>query len=178
MSLDSEKSTWLNQFVDHPIISTVLWIMGSENKDAPVAATSNRAKRRNSGERNSISWKMDENGGDIMEFINGVQGLSLSNADNGASSAESTQLLPRSPKPLADGVETGVTNNENTADGSATSASTADATVGSVLPSPLGTPSPQWGHFVAITPEQQEKFESMRGSIAVVNKKYEEDMSK
>ena len=134
------KETPLRWFNGHPIVSTVLWILGHD--------MSKQQKRIESDETKSpslLSWK-DDHGGHIAEYIQEVQGKTSSvtdttyegRADNGGS--EIIKLK----------------RNEGTSDRNEPPSILGDAPNGEL--SAECTPSPQWGFYVPITPPDQEKF--------------------
>jgi hypothetical protein len=145
----------------HPVIATVLWILGTE-----TTSTGNNETERNSyssqGKLNVI-WK-DEQGGSINEYFSQVQtplggqnptSTSLSSSASNNRNSTGTQLLP-----------TAFQSQESTGGGSpmrrATAASTSlsqhNQPDSSSIPVDITTPSPQWGFYVPITPPQQESY--------------------
>lgn len=159
----------------------------------------------NSNKENpSISWKIDQHGGDMHEYINAVQ----SNSNSAASSLKTEEViqLARSPSSanyllqqasdlnFASNIySSGPDNSHNRNSNSSSSSTTASAhnhlgmtaaygagssaSSGVISLSPQSTPSPQWGQFTTLTPEeQQEKYEAQRRSIESVNSLYASQM--
>jgi hypothetical protein len=143
MTAESKINYKWNQ---HPIISTVLWMLGNENK--------NENKENGAlvgGTNASLKWKDEKDGGDINEYFSQVQIIDTSMSKK--SDDEETQLRPGASKFNQDYLD-----KPRVADGT------------EVNP-PAGefTPSPQWGFWVAITPPQQEIFASNHAADSLAN---------
>lgn len=112
----------------HPVISTVLWMLGTEMSNMDV----NDKNNNSNGKLNILTWK-DDQGGNISEFMNQVQ-----TSDNTPMNSEgdTTVLSP-----------TVASQYQQQQQGS--------EQPDSQLPDYA---SPQWGFYVSITPPQQEKF--------------------
>lgn len=136
------------QWNQHPIIATVLWMLGSDmnsNND------SLGEKKDSNGFFGSYHVFDTDKGGNLDEYLTQIQNLSSSrprsyskenssNAPNNNSSHPTdTTLHPHTRSPNHNNYQGIDLNNNNN--------NQADI-----------TPSPQWGFFVAITPPQQEVF--------------------
>ena len=135
-----QKETPLRWFNDHPIVSTVLWILGHD--------MTKQQKRIESDENKSpslLSWK-DDHGGHIAEYIQEVQGKTSAATDftdEGGTDKDGRQRLQ-----LKNKGGQGDRNENHPVFGT---------TAGGDLSAEC-TPSPQWGFYVPITPPDQEKF--------------------
>ena len=119
-------------FNDHPIVSTVLWILGHHVKKQNPPPQENKASM--------LSWK-DDHGGHIAEYIMEVQAktgsdsCTITTEKTGEVSSESQQLgIKRHTKSWMPPPGTGA---------------------GEESPA---LPSPQWGFYVPITPPEQEMY--------------------
>lgn len=130
MKGDSHKETPLRWFNDHPIVSTVLWILGHD-----MSRQQTRIETDGNKSPSLLSWK-DDHGGHIAEYIQEVQGKTSAATDiTESDGSESSKRLKLSGE---DGKESNVrVSGEVSAE---------------------CTPSPQWGFYVPITPPDQEKF--------------------
>lgn len=132
---DSKSSVKWNQ---HPLISTVLWILGTD-----VATPENNEKNSSNSKLNVLTWK-DDHGGNIGEFMTQVQ------SSDSSPRGDTETTLPLS---HASTQETTQSFDHNG--------------YGEDLPArveygPEHFQSPQWDFFVSITPPQQEVFSSLR----------------
>lgn len=115
----------------HPVISTVLWMLGTEMSNLDV----NDKNNNSNGKLNILTWK-DDQGGNISEFMNQVQ-----TSDNTPNNSEGdTTVL--SPTALASQQQQNQQFQQNSEHEG----------------QPPDYASPQWGFYVSITPPQQEKF--------------------
>lgn len=120
----------------HPVIATVLWILGSsEHGVSPVLGKSqSESESGSSNGKLNVLWK-DEHGGNIVEFVSQVQ-RSGDPMDN-----LGTQLYPRS---LEEQRRRQNQEGDDIIDAS---------------------PSPQWGFYIPITPPQQEMFSVIKRDL-------------
>lgn len=139
MKEGSHKETPLRWFNDHPIVSTVLWILGHD--------MSRQQKIIETDENKSpslLSWK-DDHGGHIAEYIQEVQGKTSAATDiTDCDGSESSKRLKLTDE---DGKCSNVTASDSGTDKFISGEVSAEC-----------TPSPQWGFYVPITPPDQEKF--------------------
>jgi hypothetical protein len=139
----------------HPVIATVLWILGStENGIIPALGKSqSESESGSSNGKSGVLWK-DEHGGNIVEFVSQVQ-RSGEHMDG-----LGTQLYPRSleeqrRRQTQDGNNNGDSNNE-----------IVDA-----------SPSPQWGFYIPITPPQQEMFSVIKRDLMSIQSNQRTNMA-
>lgn len=134
----------------HPVISTVLWMLGTDQDSTQSSDRTNNAGSSN-GKLNGLKWK-DERGGSINEYFSQIQ--HQPSTDTIVADKTQTQLHPGASLHHH-------TSNTDDLTKYCTSQSTAlpnrhechDRDSCSEL-----TPSPQWGFYVPITPPQQEMF--------------------
>jgi hypothetical protein len=136
MKEDNRKETPMRWFNDHPIVSTVLWILGHD-----MSKQQKRIESDGNKSPSLLSWK-DDHGGHIAEYIQEVQGKTSANSDvtesDGSESNSLQRLRLRNKDEINKRQELDKINN------------------GEI--SAECTPSPQWGFYVPITPPDQEKF--------------------
>lgn len=128
----------LMRWDQHPVISTVLWIFGTNNQgtngtsnetisNSVDSSNSSQVRFAQIGSDHHLTWK-DQHGGNIHEYFSQVQ---IANDEDGGSSKnnrESAHQLPPS----------SMQSNKNV------NSDLADV-----------NPSPQWGFYVPITPPQE-----------------------
>mmetsp|Transcript_31781 Transcript_31781/g.53610 ORF Transcript_31781/g.53610 Transcript_31781/m.53610 type:complete len:189 (-) Transcript_31781:684-1250(-) len=137
MSKQPAIDTW-NQ---HPVISTVLWILGTApgSSDSKDPSNCRNIADSTSGGGGMLKWK-DEKGGNINEIISHpAQTESTSSAP--AESKEDTLLVPCASRELSQQSQQQQSSQDY------------DPYLNGDY-----TPSPQWGFYVPITPPQQEMF--------------------
>jgi hypothetical protein len=132
-----EKTTfqWFNQ---HPVVSTVLWVLGAEAvKDKQIVE---------SEKNNTLSWRDDHGGsiGSVLEYVEKIQGR-VENCNGDACSDDLLSLQLDKPKRFNFSDPVDSNNDLEFVDVSGDS------------------PSPQYGFYVAITPPQPDM--SLAGSI-------------
>jgi hypothetical protein len=140
---EDHKETPLRWFNDHPIVSTVLWILGHD--------MSKQQKRLESDGNKSpslLSWK-DDHGGHIAEYIQEVQGKTSATTD--VTESDGSDYIQRLKLKNIDGTD----NNCSVGEGDR---GPENEKMASGEISAECTPSPQWGFYVPITPPDQEKF--------------------
>jgi hypothetical protein len=137
MTVDKKPTLRWNQ---HPLISTVLWILGTEQNGESDSKTLSQTKM-------SVLWK-DEHGGSINEYFSQIQQINEgSSSRRGNSPLPPAQLFPRTflaqePDPLIDSANIDPSNLHSSTDNEQI----------------IIDESPQWGFYVPITPPQQEMF--------------------
>jgi hypothetical protein len=148
------KETPLQWFSDHPIVSTVLWILGHNmsrpliRKDLLCSPYSPTSGTKSPG---LLSWK-DDHGGNIAEYIHEVQ-----NQTNGLVAIDLNDSMEMNKKinvnpnrriklnnPKKDKKEMKLNNSNG-------------EQVVKINGSADCTPSPQWGFYLNITPPDSEK---------------------
>lgn len=116
----------VNWFAKHPLIATVLWIMGTAVEKTP--STDSEEERKSS----SLTWK-DDHGGHIAEYMEQIQSQSKENQKIENSPKKKLNLSSKN-LVLSDESSTKSTNwNEESE----------------------VTQSPQWGFYVSITPPSE-----------------------
>lgn len=145
MKEDSRKETPMRWFNDHPIVSTVLWILGHD-----MSKQQKRIESDGNKSPSLLSWK-DDHGGHIAEYIQEVQGKTSANTDVSESDGSENNSLQRLRLRNKDGPNA----YENSDD--INKRHEFDKNCAGELSAEC-TPSPQWGFYVPITPPDQEKF--------------------
>ena len=127
----------------HPVISTVLWILGTNE----TASLDPNDKNNNSnGKLNVLTWK-DDHGGNINEYM-----LQVQSGGEAASSSRPNNMdeeVVLSPKVSQ---EDTVRNGEQQED----------------IQHADQYPSPQWGFYVPITPPQQEMHGKLKKDLVSI----------
>lgn len=136
----------------HPLISSVLWILGGDGMDAPDGQPGH-ANQTQKG--NVVVWK-DEQGGNINEYIAQIQlaeGKERPPRDSGEDSTQNgVQLFPRTfhaREYPSDVMEKSRLVPSDPRDEN----------------SDVVYESPQWGFYVPITPPQQEVFAALSKEV-------------
>ena len=124
----------------HPVVSTVLWMLGHDTKVSREKAAARNEENRSS----ALSWR-DDHGGHIAEYILEIQGKpqDLSGTtENTDLSQHSTRLrtVDQTDAVVAQIRRLGLSSNP-----------------GDESPQ-YTTPSPQWGFYVPITPPETEMY--------------------
>lgn len=141
---NSEPKNSLN-WNQHPLISTVLWILGTEtispdhNLYPNDISYMNPQDNQNSHGKFNVLWK-DQHGGNINEYLNKVQ--SMENAESKSKTTKATQL-----NPTVSYNEAKTQVEDKNGDGN------------------IQNQSPQWGFYVPITPPEQEAFARMNQKV-------------
>lgn len=127
-------SSFTRKFSQHPIVSTILWLLGTENQPLPVSAENDDDKR------STLSWS-DQRGGYLQEYISSVQSAGENvggdKAGGGERNQEAQTLKPGQQRRRA----TKASQQEVEADQESGSE---------------GGASPAWGFYISITPPMQE----------------------
>lgn len=94
MASDNSSSvSWLKK---HPVVSTVLWILGTDIKNSPKTESDDSRP-------NTLSWR-DDHGGHIAEYIDHVQRKEAnSNNPNTSVDSQGKQLVRSSNEKFAEG---------------------------------------------------------------------------
>jgi hypothetical protein len=123
----NQKMASETAWIKHPVISTVLWILGTvPDKGSPMRGDNSSGSLAGG----TLKWK-DETGGNMNEYYSHAQ---TDAPDTNERKEEETQLKP------------GVSRRNS-----------GDAGVnGTISPAGDYTPSPQWGFYVPITPPQEQ----------------------
>lgn len=138
----SEKKS-AQRWNHHPLISTVLWMLGSEGTETPESQASSSSQTKL-----NVVWK-DQQGGSINEYITQIQhaqhreGSSRSESDQGG-----VQLYPRT-----------FHAHENHGDSYHSERGRSSDQFDIV------NESPQWGFYVPITPPQQDVFPALSKEV-------------
>ncbi len=151
---DSPTQQPLNWFAKHPVIASVLWMMGTDlnnNKNDSTGSLGSEETRINSSNR--LSWK-DDCGGNIAEFIGQVQ-----TGDGGKANKEGTITSSALRK-------RGEFNNASGKDDrSPPNGFRKDPKFRDEID--VSAQSPQWGFYVSITPPQEQFLtQPPQGAIA------------
>lgn len=143
----------------HPVIATVLWILGTETTTTGNNETDRNSNYSSQGKLNVI-WK-DEQGGNINEYFNQIQSHNGQNTTSTSLSSSSSsrnntgaQLLPSA----FQSQESGSGSPMRRATAASSSLSQHNLPDNGSIPVDITTPSPQWGFYVAITPPQQDSY--------------------
>lgn len=147
------KNNNYTRWGEHPVVSTVLWLLGHDmNKQ--------RASEEESRANNILSWK-DDHGGHIAEYFLEVQDKTPATSSNATTLAAGTELNldPRNSKVPAK-QDAAVAEIRRLGRGNPNG-----------LPgdeSPY-SPSPQWGQYIAITPPVEQEMYS-KGKVQQIGK--------
>jgi hypothetical protein len=130
-------------FNKHPLVSTILWILGTEIQTSPNIPT---PKEESKG--NILSWR-DDHGGHIAEYVSRIQIQRENSSEPGQENSEpGNQEKPNN----SDSNSSNHSNNhpQNNANHihSATRSYSTDQ-------DDMTTASPQWGFYIPITPPQE-----------------------
>lgn len=146
----SEKKANL-RWGQHPLISTVLWMLGTDGVETPDSQASNSTNKSN-----NVGWK-DQHGGNMVEYMSQIQQVE-SKQRRPEAEPNGTQLYPRSFYAKEQGPEPH--------DESQQSVVHADISEGKEMsPAELVDESPQWGFYVPITPPQQEVYAALSKEV-------------
>ena len=141
----TEPLKWFNQ---HPVIATILWILGTEEQKAPTEVEYN-------SKENILSWK-DDHGGHIAEFMHVIQRKQEDTPTNASTNTSTNTSTSTS-------TSTSVTNdyyhmNSHTHNNKLNHHNQNHGTNNNTIADADTTPSPQWGFYVSITPPQPEIY--------------------
>ncbi len=158
MLMKTEDATNL-KWNQHPVIATVLWILGT---DATTSANLNKSTSGESEKSNAVVWK-DETGGSISEYFNQIQPSSSMNRSEAVTTDLPVQLgnislqqqenNPSISNPLAGPAVL----SSGSSNGTGSTYSSQDHYMDNENGVDINA-SPQWGFYVPITPPQQEMF--------------------
>jgi len=151
----------------HPVIATVLWILGTEHSAKNGINNENeKSANFNSQGKLNVIWK-DEQGGNINEYISQVQSNNSHYPSSSSSKTTVASNLSRqsAAAQLFPTFQSAQLDENSTITPDSTAAFAAQQT-NNVNPQNNGdnpvydatTPSPQWGFYVPITPPQQDSF--------------------
>jgi hypothetical protein len=138
------KKTPLDWFCDHPIISTVLWILGYNMMKKKNYIEQHSPYSPNTGDKypGLLSWK-DDHGGNIVEYIREVQGKTDSHLVTERSDVNDTNLqMSYNRQNMDKNGEIGLSE---------------------------CTPSPQWGFYIPITPPIDQVYSSESSSLKFID---------
>lgn len=139
---DTDKT--IQWFVKHPLIATVLWIVGA---DLQPLQNDNPEQTPDDARLNKLSWR-DDHGGNIAEYLGQVQkGSKFSEGKNGTAFEEEDSTRRRS--------NSRSNNTSNLLNLSDKSHSRSVGNGPSSPPQDQSMQSPQWGFYVSITPPQE-----------------------
>lgn len=178
----SEKKVAL-RWSQHPLISAMLWILGTEGTETPDSQASTTTTSQN--KVNNVAWK-DQHGGNIHEYFTQVQSVenkdnkssssmekesssSMNNGNNASSTGGGTQLYPRTfyaqERNNNSDVYHGLNNNHHHYHHHPSPpeyrSNSKDISYGDLVDE-----SPQWGFYVPITPPQSEAYAAMAKEIS------------
>jgi hypothetical protein len=140
-----EESKGLIKWNDHPVVSTVLWMLGGTSVLKKVESTDSNSKLAS-----HLTWK-DENGGHIAEYISVVQGKAA--GSHNILIEETTPRLKLKSKGSFQDLANAVTESDSSkSSDTVRSERSRSYTVTTDVIADEITPSPQWGFYVAITP--------------------------
>lgn len=186
----AERKNISGEWGHHPLVASVLWILGSGSE----SALNNRES--NTSPTNVLKWK-DETGGSINEYFSHVQiagsdisgkhdtsssqqeekftqlprtsnQLGLINPDNSTISTDATAAIndAHAPMIISHNFGTrpapGIHSNLNATNTNSTGSGGVETTIFPPGGADATTPSPQWGFYVPITPPEQEMFGKKR----------------
>lgn len=132
-------------FNKHPVVSTILWILGTEMQPSPnIPVPGDESKG------NILSWR-DDHGGHIAEYVSRIQIQRENSAeqspDSGNADSNSQEKSNNSDSNSANNSSNIPHNNLNQSQ-KVTRPSASDQ-------DDLYTASPQWGFYIPITPPQE-----------------------
>mmetsp|Transcript_19117 Transcript_19117/g.27348 ORF Transcript_19117/g.27348 Transcript_19117/m.27348 type:complete len:175 (-) Transcript_19117:177-701(-) len=149
----------------NPVVSVFCWILGSlhaqKTSDSNLKQVSNhdlskqdkvveKIPKEKKSKSNSLTWKDEISGGNVNEYINAVQ----------QESVPPSPLSPNSPRK---------SDNEFSGTQLARKSLYSESSDGEYN----GSPSPNWGFYVAITPPQQDSYHERTGhDLNSINEDY------
>lgn len=154
-------------FNKHPVVSAILWILGTEIQTSPQNNVDDDSKE------NTLSWK-DDHGGHIAEYMSRIQ-IKRENSTNFSqmmSSAYSdTNVSIRNNRDISPTTVTSTShvNSKNTE--YLNQVNNAYQYNGKSNDEDISNASPQWGFYVSITPPQENYGKSDQSNSTGILKK-------